>query len=310
MKIKVVEEDFKVEEIPKNFELRTEYLDGYDYVHYLLEKKNWNTLDVVETVARRLRINAKSIGYAGNKDKKAVTSQRISIPLSAINNVKDVENLNIKNCNAKFLGYCNERITLGDLEGNKFTIVVRRLDEERDIQISRIKNYFGQQRFGVDNKNVLVGKALLKKDFKKVCSLLGLDVSDNNFVGVLKELDARVLRLYLGAYQSFLWNNAAKKVKEVDELELVGFLTEFQESTKKIYEELMNKEGVKLEDFLIKQFKEISMEGGMRKLHVDVENFSCSWKDDELFSGFKKCTMFFSLKKGCYATEVVKAIFG
>ena len=47
-----------------------------------------------------------------------------------------------------FVGWSENRITLGDLKGNKFEIVVRGLENERDLQVENVKNFFGEQRFG------------------------------------------------------------------------------------------------------------------------------------------------------------------
>ena len=44
-----------------------------------VEKTNWDTHHLVREMSRRLRISQKRFGWAGTKDKRAVTSQRISI---------------------------------------------------------------------------------------------------------------------------------------------------------------------------------------------------------------------------------------
>src|SRR3989338_1190633 len=60
-------EDFIVKEV---LELKVE--DG-SYYYYFVTKKNWNTLDVVKEISQRLHV--KDVGYAGLKDRIAVTSQ-------------------------------------------------------------------------------------------------------------------------------------------------------------------------------------------------------------------------------------------
>ncbi len=310
MKTKYSEEDFIVEEVPLERDLTQKPAEESAYAYFLLEKKDWDTPRLVDEISRRLRINRKSIGYAGNKDRKAITKQRISIPLEAVPDVKEVEHLSINGCSFKFLGYAKERITLGDLKGNKFVITVRQIDEPFDVEAGKIRNYFGEQRFGKENINVALGKTIIKKEFDKTCSLLGKKAEGKNYVGALKDVDSRILRLYVNAYQSWLWNEVAKKVDTADVLELVGFLTEIKDvKVQELYEKLMVKDRIKKEDFLIKQFKEISSEGGTRKLYVQVMNLTSKWEKDEIFDGTYKCIVSFALEKGCYATEVVKALF-
>ena len=310
MKIKFYEEDFNVEEVPLNVELHKKQEKEDEYAYFLLEKKGWDTPRLVDEVSRRLRINRKTIGYAGNKDKKAVTKQRISIPIYAVNSINDVERLDIKGCKLEFIGYSRERITLGDLKGNKFVITVRQLDGEKEINLGKIKNYFGEQRFGRDGINIILGRAIVKNDFLKACNLLGLKVKGNAPVTSLREVDSRVLRLYVNAYQSWMWNCVAKKVDNPDEIEVIGFLTEFKDkNVEMLYKEIMEKEGISQQNFLIKQFKEISNEGTIRKLYLNAKDFKTRWEDDDAFHGKKKCIITFELDKGCYATVVLNSLF-
>ncbi|MDP3917324.1 MAG: tRNA pseudouridine(13) synthase TruD [Nanoarchaeota archaeon] len=306
MKIKYKEEDFLVEEIPL-LEFGTK---ENKYSYFLLNKNGKNTSDVINEICRHLRIHNKFIGFAGNKDKTAITSQYISI-MTNIFEIKDIESFKIEGVSLKFAGYGSERINLGDLKGNRFVITVRQLNDEKELNPGKIKNYFGEQRFGKNNLNSSIGKCLVKKNFRKVCELLSIKPNGNNFIEAIKGLDVRLLRLYVNAYQSMLWNEAARKIKNADEVEVIGFLTEFEnEDVKKIYGEIMKNEDIHKEEFLIKQIKEISMEGTKRKLFLDVKDFSYKWSDDELFPGKKKCVVSFCLDKGCYATVVIESLFG
>ncbi len=308
MKIKVVEEDFRVEEVASFDFKKFDEIEGQVYGCFLLEKKRRNTPEVISEVARRLRIKMRSIGFGGNKDGMAVTKQFISIPLDS-EDVSSVTNLEIDGVSLKFVGWLEDRITLGSLIGNKFEIVVRGLENEKEIKVDKVKNFFGEQRFG--SNNVDVGRALVLNNFEEACRLLKLDVTDRNFVNALREIDARQLRFYVSAYQSWLWNKVAEKVEDVEEIELLGFLTEFDNGViSELYEEILLKEGVVKEKFMIKQLKEASLEGSKRGLFMDVKGFSYSWGEDELLDGKKKCKLLFELDKGCYATVVVDFIFG
>ena len=309
MKIKVVEEDFKVDEIA-NFELKNfNEINGQPYGIFLLTKKGRNTPDIISEIARRLRIKTRFIGFAGNKDKKAVTKQYISIPLDSENEINQIIGFESKDVVFSFVGWSENRITLGDLKGNKFEVVVRGLENERDLKAEGVKNLFGEQRFGTIN--VDVGRAIVKKEFEKACKLIGLEVEDNNFVNSLRNLDARQLRFYVSAYQSWMWNQVAEKAKGVENVELLGFLTDFENSAvREEYEAILSNEGISKESFMIKQIKEASLEGAKRKLIMDVSNFSFVWGEDEILDNKKKCTLSFELNKGSYATVVVDFLFG
>ena len=115
--IKQKPEDFLVEEIPKDLPL-----GKGDYTYFLLEKKNWNTREAIKAIASRLRVKEKFFNVAGIKDKKAITKQYVSVY-----KVKPerLENLKIKDIKITVLGKGKERLKLGQLMGNRFTIRIR-----------------------------------------------------------------------------------------------------------------------------------------------------------------------------------------
>ena len=284
--IKEKPEDFVVTEISS-----VEIEEKGKYAYFRLKKKNWNTLDAVKRVARGIGVKEKEVGFAGNKDKKAVTSQMISV-LSG--KKEKVEGLSLEGITLEFVGYGSEKITLGDLIGNKFEIVIRGVEDV--VGKDKVVNYFGEQRFG--RNNVAVGRALIKKEFSEACSLLELEVSRNDYIGALKTIPKRLLRLYINAFQSWLWNETVDSSAE--EWPLVGWDTDLAgfDSIK----EKLNVEGVSVKDFLIKQIPELSLEGEMRNVWLSVQDFKVLEKGKD----FVKVS--FTLRKGSYATEVIRQI--
>lgn len=302
MMIKQIPEDFVVKEI-----LDLEICVG-SYTYFLLKKRNWTTIGAINEIARRLNIPSKRFGFAGNKDKKAVTEQYVSV-LNV--DKRRLENLKIKDIEIIVVGRGKERINLGDLRGNEFIITVRDLDK-RNKGVSRVINYFDEQRFGVDKKNHLIGKAIVKKEFKEACRLLNLDVERNDYVGALRKVDRRLLRFYVGSYQSYLWNKTVNNLdKDYDKVPTVGFLTKFRDkNVKGVIEGVLEEEGVELKDFIIRQILELSLEGGERDMSVGVKDFkTLDFSKDELNKGKFKQTIGFKLPKGSYATIVVKEMF-
>ena len=169
--IKSCAEDFIVSEVFEEL--------GYEGGRYLVldvEKTNWDTHHLVHEMARRLRISQKRFGWAGTKDKRAVTSQRISIM-----NLDESEltKINLPDLKIKVLGRTNRAVGLGDLLGNSFRITIRELccpdpaarmtgiTEEIEKQRG-VPNYFGVQRFG-DIRPVThkVGEALARGNIEE-----------------------------------------------------------------------------------------------------------------------------------------------
>ena len=134
-KIKQIPEDFIVKEIND-----TEFNDNGQYSYFLLKKKNYNTLKAINTISQKLRINEKNISFAGNKDRSAITEQLISIK----NGRKNIENLQIKDIELKFLGKGNEKIFLGNLTGNEFIITIRNLAKKDIKNIKEKRNKYSK----------------------------------------------------------------------------------------------------------------------------------------------------------------------
>ena len=166
--IKASSEDFVVKEISK----ANAYSNG-QYAYFLLKKTNYSTVRALEVLSEKLKIPLKNFSFAGNKDKNAVTEQKISI----FRGSKNFDNINLNNIELRYLGNGKEPISLGDLEGNEFTITIRDLNSSGikkiksiEKKIIKIPNLFGPQRFSKNNH--LVGKAIIKKDFRKAIELV------------------------------------------------------------------------------------------------------------------------------------------
>ncbi len=321
-KIKQVIEDFIVEEIPK-----VKFESG-PYTYFILEKRYWNTRDAVRAIASRLKVSEKYFNVAGVKDKHALSRQYVSV----LNVSRQrLESLKIKDIRIKVVGTGKERLKLGQLKANHFLVTVRNLEREYD-KISFIENYYDDQRFG--GKNAILGKALVKGEYRKACYSLRLKWDNADYIGSLRNLGKNILRIYVNSYQSLLFNQALasylkskyKKYYSVDyskgefvfsderlendNFPIVGFLTEFRnKEVGKIYDGLMQKERVKKEDFIMRPTPELSSEGNFRKMFVEVGSLKVSYSKDELNMGKLKAVLDFSLPPGSYATIVVKKMF-
>lgn len=164
--IKETLEDFLVEEIPL-------YLPCGEGEHLYLEveKRGLTTFDLLQRLAKALRIKEREIGYAGLKDARATTRQTLSLPGVA---PEAVTGLSIDGVRILSARRHRNKLRLGHLAGNRFRIRVRgvaagALDSARatleQLQRQGVPNRFGQQRYGVLGNSHRIGGCLLRRDY-------------------------------------------------------------------------------------------------------------------------------------------------
>jgi tRNA pseudouridine13 synthase len=315
---------YKIKQIPEDFFVREEPIysleEEGEYCYFILKKRNYNTIDAVSLIAQKMGIPLKRIGYAGTKDKAAVTEQIVSI--------KGIKATDIGKINVPFkleyVGRGANPISLGDLKENYFRIIVRNLPISRinPGAIKNIPNYFGSQRFS--EKNIEIGAALLKRNFGKAVELIDdfkvkeyLELNPGDFIGAIRALPLKLRKLYIHAYQSWVWNLTVevyiKKAKPIknEKIPLAGFGTELKDDKiSAIIKQILKKESISLRDFIIKQFPEISSEGGIRDLFMTVKDFKIiKTEEDELNKGKFKAMVSFFLLPGSYATVLIDELF-
>ncbi len=142
-----------------------------DQLHVRMEKFNIETTFAIRTLSRGTGGSVKRIGYAGLKDKRALTCQRISLWRP---DVAKLSKFFVKGLALHHAQWSDKRIDLGMLRGNKFTIYIRNIDENEEnirkkidefaLQLGQgVPNYFGEQRFGGYREIThVVGKLLLQ----------------------------------------------------------------------------------------------------------------------------------------------------
>ncbi len=147
-------EDFIVEEIP----LFVPSGQG-EHLFLKIRKKGTNTDWLAGQLAKLLNVKRHDVGFAGLKDRNAVTTQWFSVYLPG-KTTPDVEQLIPESlaANMTILEQTRhlKKLRRGALIGNRFTLVIRDCTgdksqlEQRIQDISRrgIPNYFGEQRFG------------------------------------------------------------------------------------------------------------------------------------------------------------------
>jgi tRNA pseudouridine13 synthase len=343
--------DFVVEEITPGgevLEIDKEYDFGEDEGDQLIcvmQKYSWDTHLAIRRISDALGVSRKRVGFAGMKDKFALTTQRIS--LWGIT-PDDVGKLQLKDIEVNPLEYSQERIELGDLWGNRFTVKV--YSDKPPKKETKMPNYFGVQRFGevrpithVVGKEIVLGdveeavkiyagkvfpdegdeareartrlseswdyKEAIKyfpKNLKFERTLIAhLAQYPNDYVNALRKLPKFLRLMFVHAYQSHLFNRFLDAVVEQGLDYDTGPLYGYES----VLENDLEKSILEKEMITLQQFRIGSMpemsSRGMRR-QLFVE-----LKDFEILEqGEGFYVVRFSLPRGCYATVAIDFLFG
>lgn len=209
--LRFVPQDFIVEEIDAAKRARTvdtEPLandptagDG-PTIYADLVKLGISTFDVRERLASLLGIAGQDIQFAGLKDRLALTSQAMSI--RNLRNPHTLHNLQEENFFLKNIRHGKGVISIGDLWGNRFTVVARlaaplapaqtdemrvRIDEMRE---SGFWNFFYLQRFGTPRLIAhALGMAIARGEYEATVKLFVTHTSPRElpyFINIRKKL--------------------------------------------------------------------------------------------------------------------------
>jgi len=208
-KLRTIPQDFIVNEW---FEHPAEKKDG-KFTIAEITATNWETNLLIRELSNRLHISRQRIGFAGTKDKRAVSTQLMSfyqVPPEALAKVTigDVQIDNI---------YTSDRpVKIGRLHGNHFNITIR--DINRNVRnaalqcvvdqlqkIGGFPNFYGIQRFGVIRPIThVVGKYLVRGEFEQaVMTYIGnpLESEEQKLFDLRKNLEQT--RDYAAALQQY-----------------------------------------------------------------------------------------------------------
>ncbi len=133
-----------------------------------------------------------------------------------------------------------------------------------------------------------------------------------DFAGALRRLPKPTRRMYVHAYQSYLWNSGLAVVRGrlKKEYHIPGFKTKLGEDifSKKI-KELLVADNLTLDSFRCVSMPELASEGASRPALVKAKHFEAGEPEkDELNRGKYKVVLKFELPKGAYATELVRQL--
>ena len=154
--IRTFPEDFKVDE---KFAFEATGEGEHALLH--IKKVDTNTDWLSRQISQLAGVRKVDVSYAGLKDRNAVTTQWFSVWLPGKPD-PDWSLLNSEKVEVLTTCRHNRKLRRGSLRGNQFTLIVRQIEGETSdledrmnmIKQKGVPNYFGEQRFGIDGKNL------------------------------------------------------------------------------------------------------------------------------------------------------------
>lgn len=174
-KIKVRPQDFLVEETP----LYSPCGEG-EHIYLFIEKRGLSTFELVKRLARHFKVGESAVGYAGMKDKQAITRQLFSIhtPGKGAQQFPMIEDDRVT---VLWADQHTNKLRRGHLRGNRFSIKIRGVPFVDAVKAQRVlerlvrrgvPNRIGEQRFGMLRNNHLIGRLFVLGDHKAALDLL------------------------------------------------------------------------------------------------------------------------------------------
>lgn len=200
------DEDFRVDE-----HLPYEPGGEGDHVFARIEKRGLSTPRAAELIARALGANPRDVGWAGMKDRHAITRQTLSLPPPCT--PEAVSALELPGITVLGAVRHRHKLRTGHVARNDFTLRIRDLAVDETTALERAQaildalarapgspNFFGAQRFGRDGDNADVGRAL---------------VTGAPMPRGMRKPRGRKLRLFVSALQSLLFNEyLAERIRD------------------------------------------------------------------------------------------------
>jgi len=143
-----------------------------EYTVYLLEKRNIDTLTAVRLIAKEMNIPFENLVVLGFKDRASTSRQYVFVKTTLVSDIDEITGRSFK---VKRLGFTRRKPRKGELQGNRFKILI---GDDRESTLHRLKqlmnqiiqhglpSYYGYQRFGVSRFNThLLGKYIVTGRF-------------------------------------------------------------------------------------------------------------------------------------------------
>ncbi len=296
--------------------------DGH-HVLLHIEKRGTNTQWLIKQLARYAKLPVMEIGYAGLKDRHAVTRQWLSVHLAGRD--LDWQGFNSEQWQVLSVKRHRRKLRPGFLKGNKFRIVVRELSgdfEGLNEKLSRLQqrgvaNYFGEQRFGFDNvaraSAWLAGELKIRKRQEKNILLSSLRSAIFNQV-LAARIKANVWdEALLGDVMMLAGNRSIFTADELDETLSQRLRVRDISTTAPLFglgESQGHSAAAAFENSVLENFP-LSC-GQLKKMGLTLQRRALIAMAEELRWHLDKdkatLTLNFSLNSGCYATSLLREL--
>jgi tRNA pseudouridine13 synthase len=213
--IKTTPDDFVVDEIPA-------YAPSGEgpHLYVCFRKRGLNTLDAIRRIADALDVDGKQAGFAGMKDRHAVTTQWASFPFPDGRPLPAPSDIASDGIEVLEVNRHRNKLKTGHLRGNRFTVTLRDIDSAAVSDVAAaleragrrgVPNAFGEQRFGREGDNAAQALAWLRGERRA-------------------PRGRRQKRLYVSALQSHMFNEVLKERGDGWDRVLVGDLAQKHDS--------------------------------------------------------------------------------
>lgn len=319
--LRAMAEDFVVEE-----QLGYEASGEGEHAFLVIRKRNINTQDLARSIARLCGIRQVDVGYAGLKDRVAVTTQAFSVHLPGKPD-PDWSMLEDEDVQVLSVARHNRKIRRGSLRGNAFRLRLREVRADRELLEQRlaaiaehgVPNYFGSQRFGYQGANLRRADGLLRGELRKVKreqkGILLSAARSHIFNQVLAaRVDAGNWDRVLGGDVMLLEGSQRQFVAETVDDELVRRAAEFDIHPsgplpgRPCRTLVPEGEAAWLESQVLREWADwvdglarMGVDADRRSLRLRVEQLAWDWEGGDLLLGF-------ALTSGSYATVVVREL--
>ena len=203
--LKFLPQDFIVEEVLQDNSIQTIEKgdlmkagapDNGPTIYATLVKCGLSTIEAIEEISALWFIDKKNIQYAGIKDQDAITSQLISFTGTDLQKVQSISSPHFF---LKDIHTGNDKVQVGKLLGNRFTILVRTdnnfnkdkfLRNLEFVQQNGFYNFYYSQRFSNPRFiNWFWGLHILKEDYKTavMSALCSEGLRENGYFKNLRE---------------------------------------------------------------------------------------------------------------------------
>ena len=163
-------EDFRVEE-----KLGFSLSGQGEHLYLQIEKRGDNTRWIAKLLAKHFCVDESAVGYCGLKDRRAVAMQWFSVHLPDNRKLIAPGAIRLEDTRFQLItsSWHDRKLRRGQHKENYITIRFREVSGNKDLLDARLKqiafqgvpNYFGEQRFGFNGKNLMEADSLLRREY-------------------------------------------------------------------------------------------------------------------------------------------------